>query len=139
MYTPISNIVVTTAMRWPSLGLAITTIGGLMADSGIGQGIAWIASVGLGSYLLASTQKKHFCDCEGEAIKKGMPLLPQVEWVVEYHPDSGSKRPWELYSMFGGDEDTKQHYASYSTEEHALERKEILEKATTITHSPEQS
>ena len=129
MYTPVSNVVVTAAMRWPALGLAFTTIIGLMADSFVGQSTAWVASAALGSYLMASVFSKHFCDCEAEEIKAGLGAVAKVSWVVEHHPDSGAARPWELYSMFGDDESTKQHYASYSTEEHALERKKKLEGA----------
>ena len=70
---------------------------------------------------------EHFCDCDKKLVENGLSLVPTVKWVIEHNPESGSKRPWELYSMFGDDEDTKQHYASYSSEEHALERKKTLE------------
>ena len=127
MYTPISNIVVNAAMRWPSLGLLLATVAAFFSDSMVGQGIAWVTSVAFATYIATKTFGDHLCECDEKAIKQGLALIPAVSWVIEHNTESGSKRPWELFSMFGDDESTKQHYASYSTEEHAIARKEILE------------
>lgn len=123
MYTPISNVVVNAAMRWPSFGLVTAMVLGYMSEDPIGRGIAWIASVVLGTLIAARSFSDHFCDCEEAAAA----ARPKVGWIVEYNAESGTKRPWEIYSVFGGMESTKQHYASYSSEEHAISRKEILE------------
>lgn len=126
MYTPVSNVVVNAAMRWPAFGLAAAMVIGYMSEDPVGRGIAWVASVALGTLTAARSFSDHFCDCEEAALK----VRPKVDWVIECNPESGSKRPWEIYSMFGGLESTKQHYASYSTEEHALARKKELEENT---------
>lgn len=129
MYNPINNLSVNIFMRWPLIALPTTSILGMLSGSFIGMVIAWIASVAFATWATTKVFKKQLCDCEGEAKKKGWASLPKVKWVVEHSPESGREKPWELFSMFGDDESTKQHYASYSTEENALRKKEILEKA----------
>lgn len=96
----------------------------------VGLAVAWVASVALGAYGATKMFNEQLCDCEGHARRAGLAGIPKLNWVVEYHPESGKDRPWELYSMIGDDEDTKQHYASYKTEEHALARKTVLEGVT---------
>lgn len=130
MYTPISNLVVNAAMRWPSFGLALVTLIGLFSNNIIGQVIAWIASVAFATYIAVKTFDDHLCECDEKAIKKGLALIPSVTWFVEYSPETGQKRPYDLYSMFGDDENTKVHYASYATEEAALLKKAFLEGET---------
>ena len=127
MYTPISNIVINAAMRWPSLGLAIFTIGGLLSDNIFGQVVAWFASVAFATFIATKTFGDELRECDEKAIKKGLALIPAVTWFVEYSPETGEKRPWDLYSMFGDDESTKVHYASYATEKAAMLKKALLE------------
>jgi hypothetical protein len=129
MYNPMNNLGVNAFMRWPVLSLPIAAVVGLFSNSIIGAAVAWVASVALATWVATKALKEQICDCEEEAKKKGWMSLPKVNWVIEHSPDSGREKPWELFSMFGDDESTKQHYASYSTEENALKRKEILEKA----------
>jgi hypothetical protein len=132
MYNPVNNTSVNAFMRWPVLALPIAAIVGLFSNSLLGAIIAWIASVALATWATHKAFKKQLCDCEGEAKRKGwLDSLPKMKWVVEYSPETGEKRPWDLYSMFGDDESTKQHYASYSSEEAALQKKSLLEQLTT--------
>lgn len=133
MYNPINNLGVNAFMRWPVIGLPIASVIGLLSNSIIGAVLAWIASVALGVYAVNKAFKEQLCDCEGEAIKKGWGLLPKVNWIIEYSPETGAKKPWDLYSMFGDDEATKQHYASYATEESALAKKSLMESITNHT------
>ena len=130
MYTPINNIAVNTFMRWPALSSLAVTIGGMFSGTVIGLIAAWIASVGLGAYVATKVFNKQLCNCEEHNRKAGLAAKPKLRWVVEFDDTSNTQKPWELYSMLGDDEYTKQHYASYSTEEHALARKEIMENMT---------
>lgn len=130
MYNPMNNLGVNAFMRWPVLALPLASVVGLFSNSLIGAGIAWVASVALGTWAATKVYKEQICDCEEEAKKKGWGSLPKVNWVIEHSPDSGGERPWELFSMYGDDESTKQHYASYASEANALRRKSILEGAT---------
>lgn len=130
MYNPINNLGITAFMRWPALALPITGLLGFFSGSLIGAAIAWIASVAIGVYATNKVFKKQLCDCEGEYTKKGWGLLPKVNWFVEYSPETGSKKPWDLYSMFGDDVTTKQHYGSYGSEENALAKKTLMESIT---------
>jgi hypothetical protein len=129
MYNPVSNVGIGAFMRWPIFTLPVATIAGLLSNSIFGIVLAWIASVALATWATTKVFKKQLCDCEGEAKKNGWMNLPKVNWVIEHSPEAGREKPWELFSMFGDDESTKQHYASYTTEENALRKKEILEKA----------
>ena len=110
--------------------MPIAAIIGFFSNSIIGIAVAWVASVALGVYATNKIFKEKLCDCEGEAMKKGWGLIPKMTWVVEYSPETGSVKPWDLYSMFGDDESTKQHYASYTTEENALAKKALMESIT---------
>jgi hypothetical protein len=131
MYNPINSTGANAFMRWPLIGLPVAAAIGLFSNSLIGAAVAWVASVALATWATHKVFKKQLCNCEGEAKRKGwLGDLPKVKWVVEHSPESGGEKPWELFSMFGDDESTKQHYASYTTEERALKRKEFFEAAT---------
>jgi len=132
MYNPFNNVSVNAFMRWPTIALPFASIVGLLSNSILGAILAWLASVALRTWAATKYFKEQLCDCEEEAKRKGwLDGLPKMRWVVEYSPETGEKRPWDLYSMFGDDESTKQHYASYSTEEAALQKKTLLEQLTT--------
>lgn len=128
MYTPISNIVVTSMMRWPGIGLLIATLAGYFSNTQFGTYAAWVASVGLATYLSNKIFDGHLCSCKQNHIKAGIASgAPKVNWFVEYHEhDKG--RPWHLYFMFDEDESTKHHYASYASEDSVLDKKTELEK-----------
>lgn len=130
MYNPINNLGANAFMRWPVAALPFASIIGLLSNSVIGAVLAWVASVILGTYAATKFFKDEICDCEEEVMKKGWGPLPKLKWVIEHNPESGAKKPWELYSMMGDNESTKQHYASYTTEENALAKKELLESMT---------
>ena len=123
MYAP-TNTVINTIMRWPALAAVIPTVAAV-ASTGLAQtAAAAVAGAVVGAVGVAKLFNDQICDCE----EKGYTKLdgPKVEWIVEYDPNSGKDRPWDVYSMFAGLEHTKQHYASYSTEEHAKSKIEIL-------------
>ena len=130
MYTPANNVAINALMRWPVISSALLAFGGILSDSFIGAAIAWVVSVGLGAYGATKIFNEQLCDCEGHARKAGLSSKPSMFWVIEYNPESGSARPWELYSIVGDDEHTKQHYASYSSEASALARKVVMENLT---------
>jgi hypothetical protein len=113
-------------MRWPLLGGAIAGFSAISTDGIASITSTFIAGSIIGGYGLTKLLKKQICNCEDDGYMKLSDT--KVEWIVEYDAESGSKRPWEVYSMFGGLQFTKQHYASYSTEEHALNKIEILKK-----------
>jgi hypothetical protein len=128
MYTSSNNVMLNALMRWPFLASAMVALGGIFSGSFLGAALAWVVSVGLAAYGATRVFNKQLCDCEGHARRAGLGARPSLNWIVEYNPESGAQRPWELYSIVGDDENTKQHYASYSTQEHALARKAIMEE-----------
>jgi hypothetical protein len=123
MYAP-SNSLVNAVMRWPVLAAVVPTVvaigsSGLVQDAAIA-----VAGAVTGALGAAKLFKNQICDCEGEGYTK----LPEskLDWIIEYDDTHGNERPWKLFSMFGGLEYTKQHYASYSTKDHAEAKIEIL-------------
>lgn len=130
MYNPFNNLGVNVMMRWPEIALPVVGAIGLISESVVGATVAWGASVALGSYAATKLMKESICDCEEEVMKKGWGPIPKIQWFIEHDPDTGTKRPWELHSQRGDDESTKQYYASYSTEEHALKKKALMESMT---------
>ena len=127
MYNP-SNGFVNLLMRWPLLGSAAAGIAAINTDGVASITASFVAGGLAGVYGLTKVKpvKEHICDCEDDGYIKLSDT--KVEWIVEYNPESGAKRPWEVYSMFAGIEATKQHFASYATEEHALGRIKELKK-----------
>lgn len=125
MYAP-TNTVINTFMRWPALaglGSVIAAMGtsGLVHDAAVA-----VAGAAVGALGVTKLFNDQVCDCEGKGYSKLSG--PKIDWIIEYDDSTGKSRPWEIYSIFGGLEYTKQHYASYSTEEHAKTKLELLKK-----------
>lgn len=123
MYSP-SHGVMNAVMRWPVLGGLAAGGAALSLDGLPAAAASFVAGSVLGAFGLTKAFNEQICKCE----EKGYTKLagPKIEWIIEYNVDSGAKRPWEVYSMFAGLESTKQHYASYATEEHALDKIKAL-------------
>lgn len=131
MYNP-SNGLVNAMMRWPVLGGVVAGVTAISTDGIIASIASFVAGSVLGAYGLTKLFNDQICDCE----EKGYMKLdgPKIEWIVEYSPETGSDRPWDVYTMFAGLESTKQHYASYATEENAMKKIEVLkEMASKVT------
>ena len=131
MYNPSTGII-NAMMRWPVLGGVVAGITAISADGVIAAGASFVAGSIAGAYGLTKFFNDEICNCEEKGYVKFDG--PKIDWIVEYNPESGTKRPWEVYSMFAGIEETKQHFASYATEEHALDRiEELKEKVSKVT------
>jgi hypothetical protein len=116
MYNIASNGLVATIMRWPILGGIISGITAINTTGWISSIAIFIAGSTIGAYALSKYFKNMLCDCEN------YDFVDKISWVVEHSPETGAERPWDVYSMFAGNESTKQHYASYATEESALNK-----------------
>lgn len=125
MYNPSSGFI-NTLMRWPLIGGAIAGVSAATTDGPTAIASSFVAGGIIGGYALSKLFKQQVCDCEEDGYVKLSDA--KLEWIVEYNPETGEKRPYDVYSMFGGLEFTKQHYASYTTEENALNKIEILKK-----------
>ena len=123
MYNP-SNGLVAIIMRWPIIGGIIAGIAAMNTNGWLALIFAFIAGAVVGAYILWKFFKARFCDCEKDGYIK--PSGSAIEWIVEHNPETGTERPWDVYSMYGGIEQTKQHYASYATEKSALKKIEKL-------------
>jgi hypothetical protein len=131
IYNP-SNGVIAFIMRWPILGGLIAGIGAINTEGWLAAVLAFVAGSVAGAFGLSKLFKDQICDCEKDGYFK--PEGSKLEWIVEYNPESGAERPWDVYTMFAGIEATKQHYASYATEENALKKIEVLkEMASKVT------
>ena len=121
MYNP-SNGFVNVLMRWPLVGSAAAGIAAINTDGVASIAASFVAGGLAGVYGLMKVKpvKDHICDCEDDGYMKLSDA--KLEWIVEFNPETGEKRPWDVYTMFGGLEFTKQHYASYATEENALNK-----------------
>lgn len=123
MYAP-SNSLVNILMRWPALAAVGSTIAAV-GTTGLVHDVAVAITGAIGGVLTATKLfHKQVCDCEGKGYRKIS--SPKVDWIIEYEEDHGHERPWKVYSIFGGLDYTKQHYASYATEEAAQEKIDML-------------
>lgn len=125
MYNPSSGFI-NALMRWPLIGGGIAAVSAVATDGAVAVASSFVAGSIVGAYGLTKLFKEQVCDCEKDGYMKIGE--PKIDWIIEYSPETGNKRPWDVYSMFAGLEYTKQHYASYSTEEHALKKIEVLKK-----------
>jgi hypothetical protein len=125
MYNP-SNGFVAIIMRWPIIGGVVAGFAAINTEGWLATAAAFVAGSVVGAFGLSKLFKDQICDCEKDGyFKLGDPI---IEWIVEYNPDTGSERPWDVYSMFAGLEQTKQHYASYASEDAALKKVEKLKE-----------
>lgn len=125
MYNP-SNGFVAIIMRWPIIGGIAAGFTAMNTEGWLATAMAFVAGAVAGAFGLSKLFKNQICDCEKDGyVKLGDSV---IEWVVEFNPETGSERPWDVYSMFAGLEQTKQHYASYSTEESAMKKIEKLKE-----------
>ena len=123
MYNP-SNGFVAIIMRWPIIGGLVAGFTAISTEGWLALVAAFVAGAVVGAYALSKFFKRHVCDCEKDGYIK--PSGSAIEWIVEHNPDTGAERPWDVYSMYAGIEQTKQHYASYATEKSALKKIEKL-------------
>ena len=125
MYAP-TNTVINTIMRWPVLA-AVGSAATALSTTGLVHDTATAIAGAVGG-VIGATKLFHeqVCDCESKGYTKQS--APKIQWIIEYDASNGHDRPWKIFSMFGGIESTKQHYASYSTEEHAKSKIELLQK-----------
>lgn len=125
MYNP-SNGFVSVIMRWPIIGGIVAGVTAINTEGWLATGAAFVAGSVAGAFGLSKLFKNQICDCEKDGfIKLGDSI---IEWVVEYNPETGTERPWDVYSMYAGLEQTKQHYASYATEKAALKKIEKMKE-----------
>ena len=130
MYNPSTGFL-NAMMRWPILGGIVAGITAISTDGIVAVAASFVAGSIAGTYGLTKLFNDQICDCEEKGYFKFDG--PKIDWIVEYNPESGDKRPWDVYSIFAGLEETKQHFASYATEDNALSRiEELKEKATKI-------
>lgn len=126
MYNP-SNGLVNAMMRWPALGGVVAGVTALSTDGIVATAASFVAGTVAGTYGVTKLFNDQICNCEDKGYMKLGDA--KIEWIVEYSPETGAERPWDVYTMFAGIEATKQHYASYSTEEHARSKIEKLKEA----------
>jgi hypothetical protein len=133
MYAPMSNAGVSAIMRWPVTTLSLASVIGTVTNSVPGMIIAWGTSVALCTYAAMEYYKEELsqqdCHC---------PEPDVISWVIEYDTETGSKRPYELHTVRNGDMSTKEYYASYSTEEKAMKKKNFFEQAMASEETEEQ-
>lgn len=121
-------------MRWPVSTMTLVSVMGTITDSVPGMLVAWGTSVALCTYAAMEYYKNevHDCDCDDVLSRDGWQKIPVISWIVEYDEETGSKRPYELHSIRNGDMSTKEYYASYSSEEQAMKKKNFFEQAMGI-------
>lgn len=124
MYNLGNSTLVNTLMRFPVLAAPLAALPLIDFSNPVAMAVGWVgASVG-GAFGINHVTKKVMkkkkdddCDCDCD----------DMEWTVEYNPDPGKGRPWDVYNTF---RDFKQHYASYSTKAKAEKKRSEMEKKT---------